>query len=607
METAPFVPDTFEVPSVLETDRFRLRMLSVADVEKDYEAVMETQAYFHSRGSSWPREGFTIEENLADLERHQQEFLERKAFAYTVVSLDEGRVLGCIYINPTDREGADARVHMWVRKSEYERGLDPVLFQTVKEWLKSSWPFSAVIYPGREQGSEGVSRMRDLLLNAAERAVRYRENLHGRSVVPTPEALQRLDVLDELLPEGPTDPGEVLSLLDEIGSPATMATAGGRFFGFVVGGSLPATVAASWLATAWDQEGGQTITAPVGARLESVCARWLVDLFSLPTTTGVGFVTGATMANFSGLAAARHALLGQEGWDVERDGLFGAPPITVVVGEEVHVSVLKALSLLGLGRDRVKRVPSDDQGRMRAEDIPNEKGPMIVCAQVGHVATGACDPVEEICANTKQSNAWVHVDGAFGMWAAVSPTRAHLVNGLQEADSWTVDAHKWLNVPYDSGLVFVRQEADLRAAMSISAAYLTPTENREPDAYVPEMSRRARGVEVWAALKSLGREGLVDLIERSCQQAACFADGLQCAGYQVLNEVVLNQVLVSFGADEVTQRVIDSLQQEGTCWCGGTVHQGRRAMRISISSWATTDEDCQRSLDAMLRAAAKVK
>ena len=446
--------------------------------------------------------------------------------------------------------------------------------------------------------------MRDLLLDAAHRAARYREGLATRPVVPTQDALQRLALLDEPFPEKPADPHELLRLLDEVGSPATVATAGGRYFGFVVGSSLPATVAANWLATAWDQEGGLEATAPVGAALESLCARWLVELFALPPGTGVGFVTGATMANFAGLSAARHALLQREGWDVEKQGLFGAPPITVIVGEELHVSVLKALGLLGLGRERVVRVPADAQGRMRPELLPTEQGPTIICAQVGHVGTGACDPLPEICARARESQAWVHVDGAFGLWAAAAPKRAGLVRGLPEADSWATDAHKWLNVPYDSGLVFIRQAQHLRAAMAVSAEYLTSPQSRQPDEYVPEMSRRARGVEVWAALKSLGREGLAELIERSCRHAAYFADGLKSAGYEILNEVVLNQVLVSFGSDEATRRVIAGLQQDGTCWCGGTVHQGRAAMRISVSSWATTEADCEQSLAAMLRLAA---
>jgi glutamate/tyrosine decarboxylase-like PLP-dependent enzyme len=313
------------------------------------------------------------------------------------------------------------------------------------------------------------------------------------------------------------------------------------------------------------------------------------------------------MANFSGLSAARHAVLQKEGWDVEAQGLFGAPPVTVIVGDEVHVSVLKALSHLGLGRERVQRVPVDGQGRMRPEALPQISGPTIVCLQAGNVNTSAFDPAEEIISRAHQAGAWVHVDGAFGLWAAASPQRAHLVAGVAGADSWATDAHKWLNVPYDSGLVFVRDPNHLRAAMSARAAYLIKGDEREPDEYVPELSRRGRGVEVWAALRSLGREGLADLIERTCVHATRFAEGLKAAGYEVLNDVILNQVLVSFGDDETTRRVVASVQQDGTCWCGGTFWQGRAAMRISASSWATTDEDRQRSLEAILRLASQQK
>jgi glutamate/tyrosine decarboxylase-like PLP-dependent enzyme len=309
------------------------------------------------------------------------------------------------------------------------------------------------------------------------------------------------------------------------------------------------------------------------------------------------------MANFSGLAAARHALLAREGWDVEAKGLFGAPPITVIVGEEVHASVFKVLGLLGLGRDRIIRVPVDGQGRMRAEALPRITGPTIVCMQAGNVNTGAFDPAEDICLATRESGAWLHVDGAFGLWALASPKLAHLVKGFQHADSWAMDGHKWLNVPQDSGIAFVREPGHLRAAMATSAAYLISGEGREPAHFVPESSRRARGIEIWAALRSLGRMGLADLVERTCRHASRFAEGLEAAGYQILNDVVLNQVLVSFGSADITRRVIQRVQQEGTCWCGGTEWQGHVAMRISVSSWATTGEDVQRSLDVILRIA----
>jgi glutamate/tyrosine decarboxylase-like PLP-dependent enzyme len=444
--------------------------------------------------------------------------------------------------------------------------------------------------------------MRELLLDVANRANRYMDSLPARRVTPSPEALERLGLLDVPLQDEPMDPRDVLAELDEIGSPATMATTGGRYFGFVVGGSLPAAMAANMLAGVWDQNAARVLS-PVAASIEDVCIKWLLSLFGLPSNTGVGFVTGATMANFSGLAAARYALLAREGWDVGAQGLFGAPPITVLVGNEVHVSVLKALSLLGLGRDRVGRIPVDGQGRMRADKLPEISGPTIVCIQAGNVNTGAFDPAGEICRIAKASGAWVHVDGAFGVWALASPKLAHMAAGVQGADSWATDGHKWLNVPQDCGIAFVRDPEHLRAAMAATAAYLIEGEGREPYHYTPEMSRRARGIEVWAALRSLGRRGLADLIERTCSYASQFAEGLQAGGYEILNEVVLNQVLVSFGSADLTRRVIARLQEEGTCWCGGTEWQGHVAMRISVSCWATTDEDVRRTLNAMLRIA----
>ncbi len=447
--------------------------------------------------------------------------------------------------------------------------------------------------------------MKDLLTATAERAARYLWDLESRGVAPLPEAIGRLAELNTPLPDEPTDPETVISLLDEIGSPATVATAGRRYFGFVVGGTLPAALAANWLAGTWDQNAGMRILSPVAAALEQISVRWLRDLFLLPAEAGGGFTTGATMANFAALAAARHALLIKQGWDVESRGLFDAPSIDVIVGEEVHVSVLKALSLLGFGRERVIRLTVDGQGRMRAEELPEMSGPTIICIQAGNVNTGAFDPAREICAAARQAGAWVHVDGAFGFWATAAPERAHLAAGVNQADSWATDAHKWLNVPQDSGIVICRKPEYLRAAMSTNAAYLVGSGEPEPHHSVPEMSRRARGIEIWAALRSLGKSGLADLVERTCRHAYRFASGLGQAGYQVLNDVVLNQVLVSFGDAATTNRVIAGLQAEGTCWCGGTIWQGHTAMRISVSSWATTSEDVERSLDAILRIASK--
>jgi glutamate/tyrosine decarboxylase-like PLP-dependent enzyme len=444
--------------------------------------------------------------------------------------------------------------------------------------------------------------MVDLLSHVAQRAERYLQGLNERPVAPTQQALDSLAVLDEPLPECPSAPEAVIELLDRIGSPATVATAGGRFFGFVHGGCLPAALAANWLAGAWDQNAVLFATSPIASRLEEVAQRWLTQLLDMPEGCGVAFVTGATMANLTGLAAARTAMLDRLGWDVEADGLFGAPPLTVVVSEETHPSVSKALGLLGLGRNRAIRVPVDDQGRMRAEALPELRGPAIVCAQAGNVNTGSVDPVGEICEAAHASGAWVHVDGAFGLWAKASPSLAPLMTGVEQADSWATDAHKWLNVPYDSGLAFVRDSASLSRAMALTAAYIPKGARRDPGQFTPELSRRARGVEVWAALRSLGRTGLAAMIERTCGHARRFAEGLRSAGCEILNDVALNQVLVSFGDAETTLRVIDRIQQEGVCWCGGTTWQGRVAMRISVASWATTTADVERSLKAIIRA-----
>jgi len=446
--------------------------------------------------------------------------------------------------------------------------------------------------------------MPNLLKETAERAIAYLETINTRSVRPTPDAVSRLALFNEPLPTGTGSPEETMALLDAIGSPATMGIAGRRFFGFVIGGSLPVTVAANWLATAWDQNAGLYNITPGAAHLEQVALGWLVDLLQLPAGSAGAFVTGATVANFTSLAAARHAVLAKAGWNVEARGLFSAPEITVLVGEEAHPTLIKSLGLLGLGRTRVTRVPVDNQGRIRADKLPRLSGPAIVCTQAGNVNTGAVDPIREIIAHAHESGAWVHVDGAFGLWAAAAPSHRHLVQGITDADSWATDAHKWLNVPYDCGLAFVRDPDALKAAMAIAAEYLpTESEHRNPSDFTPELSRRARGVEVWAALRTLGKGGVADLIERTCRHARRFAEGLTAAGYTVLNDVVLNQVLISFGDAETTNKIIAEIQSEGTCWCGGTVWQGKTAMRISVSSWATTEEDVEMSLAAMIRAA----
>ncbi len=450
--------------------------------------------------------------------------------------------------------------------------------------------------------------MKELLAETAQRATRYAAELTNRKVAPGPEEVARLDALGGALPEDPCDPAEVLALLDDVGSPATVATTGGRYFGFVIGGVLPAALAANWLAGAWDQNACMRVMSPVAAKAEDIVREWTLDLLGLPSNSAVGFVTCTTMANFSALAAARSALLQRRGWNVEEDGLFGAPPIRVVVGQEVHVSVPKALSMVGLGRTRVITVPADGQGRMRADSLPPLDDHTLICLQAGNVNTGAFDPAKEICTRARDAGAWVHVDGAFGLWGALSPLYAPLLNGVNLADSWAIDCHKWMNVPQDSGLVVVREPEHLRRALSAgNAAYLTQSSEREPWQFTPDSSRRARGIELWAAMRSLGRSGLREMIERNCRQARLFADRLRAAGFAILNDVVLNQVLVSFGTPEETRRVIAAIQADGTCWCAGTQWQGHTAMRISVSSWATTDDDVERSVAAMIGIAKSVK
>jgi glutamate/tyrosine decarboxylase-like PLP-dependent enzyme len=445
--------------------------------------------------------------------------------------------------------------------------------------------------------------MHELLLDAAHRALRYLDGLDERPVAPDPTAVVRLSELDVPLPEGPSDPAATIAELDRH-SGAVMAMSGPRFFGFVIGGTLPVTLAANWLTAAWNQNSAYFLSSPLTEKVEDIALGWLVDLLGLPAGTGAGFVTGATVANFTSLAAARHAVLREAGWDVEADGLFGAPPVSVIIGDEAHPSLVKALGLLGFGRNRVVRVPVDDQGRMRANAFPRSISvPAIVCLQAGNVNTGAFDPAEAIIPAAKAVGAWVHVDAAFGLWAAASPHYAHLMAGYAAADSWATDAHKYLNTPYDSGLAFVRDPETLRSAMAVTAAYLPAPATRDAASYVPELSRRARGVEVWAALRSLGRSGVAELVERSCRLARMFADGLRAAGFQILNDVVLNQVLVSFGDPAATERAIAAIQHDGTCWAGITRWQGHTAMRISVSCWRTTDADVERSLASIIRAA----
>jgi len=448
---------------------------------------------------------------------------------------------------------------------------------------------------------------------ACARALAYLDGLSGRHVGGQGDRQALTASLGGPLPEGPDDPASVIARLAEGVEPGLVATAGPRYFGFVTGGAMPVTVAAEWLAAAWDQNAAMYVMSPAVAVLEDVVAGWITELLGLPRGSSVGLVTGCHMANFTCLAAARHEVLRRAGWNVEADGLQRAPRITVIVGGEVHVSAVGALRLLGFGADELVRVAVDGQGRMQPADLERAlsacHGPVIVCAQAGNVNTGASDPFAEIVRRAHAAGAWVHVDGAFGLWAAAVPELAGQVAGVEQADSWATDAHKWLNVPYDSGLAIVADPAPHRAAMGLQASYLQRGLDHERIGmdWVPESSRRARAVALYALCRALGRQGISSLIRRNCALARRMAAGLSAhPGVRVLNDVVLNQVLVRFEGpdgddDRATREVIARVQADGTCWAGGAVWRGRQVMRISVSNWSTSDDDIDRSAEAILR------
>ncbi len=446
-----------------------------------------------------------------------------------------------------------------------------------------------------------------LLKTVLEDSLEYRKSLDKRRVFPDQKMLEKLQRLDFPLPKKPNKPEKVLKLLSSSGSAGTVAVAGPRYFGFVIGGSTPVTLAANWLGGAWDQNCGMDTTSPVAAIVEEISLKWLLELYGFPKTCGGAFVTGATMAGFTCLAAARSHLLNRQDWNVEKKGLFGAPEINVIVSDEAHVTILKAFSMLGMGNERVTKVPTDHNGRMLIDKIPKPSGPAIICVQAGDVNSGCFDQIDEIINRFKSDDVWIHVDGAFGLWVLVSGKYKHLGQGIEKADSWSVDAHKWLNVPYDSGIALVRNAEALRSAMSVRTSYLKSTPGkRQPNEFTPELSRRARGIEIWTAIATLGKKGIAEIVERCCDHAQFAAKRLTAAGYKILNDVVINQVLVSFGDEKKTQSVIKAIQDDGTCWCGGTVWKGQAAMRISVSSWATTEKDMKKSVDAMIRIAKKV-
>jgi len=454
---------------------------------------------------------------------------------------------------------------------------------------------------------------RKILERVLEEATGFLDGLPGRRVAARTDVEGVATALRRPLPEDSAEPLEVIEELIAGAEPGVLATPSGRFFGWVIGGVLPATLAADWLTSTWDQNAGLLASSPAAAGAEWVASEWLLDLLHLPPTSAVGFVTGAMIANFTCLAAARHDVLRRAGWNVERDGLHGAPPVTVIVGEERHETIDLALRFLGLGEERSTVVPVDDQGRIRLDALTATLAqvgddPLIVCLQAGNVHSGAFDPLAAAVDLAHKHRAWVHVDGAFGLWANASAQYRHLVAGVERADSWATDAHKTLNVPYDSGIAIVAQAEAMYTAMGVHAAYLIQDERPDPFSTVPEFSRRARGFTVWAALRSLGRRGVADMVERFCSHARRFAAGLgELDGVRVVNDVVFTQVCVSFGTDEVTREVATRLLQDGTAWMTPSTWQGQAVLRISVSNWRTTDEDVDRTLAAVRRVLADVR
>ncbi len=441
-----------------------------------------------------------------------------------------------------------------------------------------------------------------LLRQAIDYGCEYLSSLDERPVFPDAAALAALHGFDEPLPQKPTPAGDVLRQLHALGAPATTAQAGGRYFGFVNGGTLPAALAARLLADCWDQNTALQIMSPLAAKLESVCQGWLVELLNLPADSAVGLVSGTSVATLCGLLAGRNALLAASGWDVSQRGLFGAPRLRAVVGAGGHVTVRKALAILGIGAEQIELVPSDEQGRMDADALPTLDARTLLILQAGNVNSGAFDPFARLCQAAREARAWTHIDGAFGLWARACDSTAHLTAGVELADSWSVDAHKTLNSPYDCGLIICRDPVALASALQASDAYIQLGDERDGMLYTPEMSRRARGIELWAALKSLGRAGVDQLVTQLCERARQFAEGLRAQGFRILNDVVFNQTLVACETRAITSRTLDALQAGGECFCSGTTWHGEPAIRVSVCSWATTADDVRRSVAAFVTA-----
>jgi glutamate/tyrosine decarboxylase-like PLP-dependent enzyme len=447
---------------------------------------------------------------------------------------------------------------------------------------------------------KGQLHTKELFEQAKVFAYDYIDNLKEMDVSPSLSSVSQLKIFDEPMPEGPSAPGDVLGMLNTYGSNNTVAQTGGKYFGFVCGGSLPVSLATKWLSDVWDQNSGLYVMSPIAAKTEEVCEKWITELLGLPKGTAAGFVSGSSMAIICALSAARNELLQRQGWNVSEKGLFGAPPIRVVLSEQAHSSVFKALALLGLGKERVELVPADDQGRMAVEKLPGIDGNTLLIVQAGNVNSGAFDSIDTLCEVANKAGAWVHVDGAFGLWAAASDNYRSLTNGIEKADSWSVDAHKTLNAPYDCGIVLCKERSALVRAMQATGSYIQYSESRDGMLYTPEMSRRARGIELWATLKYLGKSGVQELVDRLCGHAKYFAQKLSENGFSVLNQVVFNQILIKCATADMTKATLKNIQSSGKCWCGGAVWRGEPVIRISVCSWQTTKEDIDDCIDTFI-------
>ncbi|MEM7380425.1 MAG: pyridoxal-dependent decarboxylase [Bacteroidota bacterium] len=427
-------------------------------------------------------------------------------------------------------------------------------------------------------------------------AYEYIDAIPDMQVFPSAENIKNLQAFDEPLNEKRSTGMEVLEMLNKWGSPATIAQIGGRYFGFVNGGAVPASLGVKWLADVWDQCGGLYLTSPINSKLEQVCEKWMVELLGLPEATVAGFVSGTSMANLCGLAAARFRILKNAGWDVNTSGLYGAPPVRIVAHEQIHASIKKTLSMLGFGIQNVEWVPSDNQGRAIAEKIPELDSSCLLILQAGNVNTGAFDDFDHICDMANEAGAWVHIDGAFGLWAAASKSRSHLTSGIEKASSWSVDGHKTLNTPYDSGIVMCKDEEALVSAMQASGEYIIYSDHKDPLLYTPEMSKRSRAIELWATMKYLGKQGIDDMVTGFHLRARQLEAGLANLDLELLNEVVFNQVLVRARNETITKALVTAIQESGECWLAGTTWNGKAAIRISVCSWATTESDIERTL-----------